>query len=74
MIMAGITEAAKNKIMEDVKVRAALMSAFLMSEKSVTNWAERNDIRLTTKTAVDVLKETTGLTEDEILQPEPIKA
>lgn len=66
-----ISENAKNKIMNDVRVRAALMSAFVISEKSVTNWVERNDIRLTTKTAVDVLIQETGLTKEEILDTVP---
>jgi len=72
--MAVISEIAKSKIMEDVRVRAALMTAFTMSEKSVTNWVERDDVRLTTKTAVDVLITTTGLTEDQILVTEAVKA
>jgi len=65
-----ISEAAKAKILNDVKVRAALMVAFNMGEKSVFNWVEKGDIRLTTKTAIKVLMETTGLTEEEILVTE----
>ena len=62
-----ITKTAKNKILKNVQVRAALMSAFNMSEKSVQNWIARNDIRLTTPKAVDIIKKETGLTEKQIL-------
>lgn len=62
-----ITKTAKTKILNDVKVRAALMSAFDMSEKSVQNWIARNDIRLTTPKAVGIISKATGLTEKQIL-------
>lgn len=66
----AISAKAKEKIMGDVAVRAALMKVFLRSEKCITNWADSNDKKLSTKTAVDVLVEETGLTKEEILEPE----
>lgn len=69
-----ISQAAKDKILSDVKTRAALMSAFEMSEKSVTNWVERDDIRLTTELAIMVLVKHTGLSKEEILVTENLTA
>lgn len=66
-----ITEVAKQKILDDLKIRAAFMVAFGMTEQSVTNWVKKNDIRLTTKASINILIEHTGLTESEILEPEP---
>lgn len=65
-----ISEKAKKAIMDDVKVRAALMTAFSMSEKSVQNWVGRNEVKLTTPKAVEVIRNATGLTESQILVKE----
>lgn len=67
-----ISKEAKKLIRKDVTVRAALMAAFEMSEKSVTNWLDRDDIRLTTPKAVETIAKASGLSEDKILVKEAI--
>lgn len=67
----SITAIVKEKILGERKVRTALMIAFDRTEQSIRNWAEKDDIRLTTKKAITVLIEVTGFTEAEILEPEP---
>ncbi len=62
-----ISKKAKDSITENVKVRAAFMYEFEMSEKSVQNWVKKDSIKLTTPKAVQIIKKETGLTEKQIL-------
>lgn len=63
-----ITKQAIEAIKSSNKAQAALMVAFNKSHKTIENWLRKSSIMLTTKTAVDAIIETTGLTEDEILE------
>ena len=62
-----ISKKAKEKILNDVKVRASLMLAFNMTEKSVQNWVAKDNIKLTTPLAVKTIAEATGLNEKQII-------
>jgi hypothetical protein len=46
------------------------MIAFDRGQNTIENWMASKDIRLTTPTAVVIIKEETGLTDAEILEEE----
>lgn len=62
-----ISPQAIEAIKKSVDAQAGLMVAFKKSHRSIEYWLDKADIRLTTATAVKVIKENTGLTEEEIL-------
>lgn len=47
-----------------------LMIAFNKGQQTILNWMDSKDVRLTTPTAVEVIREETGLSDEEILEPE----
>lgn len=65
-----ITTKAINAIRKSNKAKASLMTAFDMTEKSVLNWLDKKDVRLTTPTAIDAIKSSTGLKDAEIIHKE----
>ena len=66
-IKMTISEKAHKMILNDVKTEANLMLAFNKSHKTVQRWIKNNKPMLTTSTAIKVIKESTGLTEKQIL-------
>lgn len=64
-----ISKKAKKIIMGSNIVKADLMKAFNMTQKSVENWVEKDDVRLTTPTAIAAIMKSTNLKEEEILIP-----
>lgn len=62
-----ITEKAKAAIMSSNIVKSDLMAAFNMTQTSVENWIKRDDVRLTTPTAITAIMKSSGLNEEEIL-------
>ena len=69
-----ISDLAIQNIKGNNKAMAGLAYAFEKHFKTIENWLANKDIRLTTPTAVDVIKAETGLSEDEILVKESSKA
>ena len=67
-----ISDKAIETIRESNKAQAALMAAFNIGQKSVQNWLDRKDIRLTTPDAIKAITESTGIPESEILTEEPV--
>jgi hypothetical protein len=59
------------------KLMGRLMIAFDRGQNTIENWMASKDIRLTTPTAVQIIREETGLQDEEILeedkQTEPAK-
>lgn len=67
--MQYITKKAKETILKDVRVRAALMHSFKKSEKTIQNWVEFDSIILSTPQAVDIISKQSGLKRNDILEP-----
>jgi len=67
-----LTKAARKKLMKDNVTRAMLCAAFDASYDSVQRWARENkkDNKLTTMTALPILKKGLGLKQEEILTAE----
>lgn len=69
-----ISDKAVQKIKGNHKAYNALGYAFDKSYKTIENWVKDKDIRLTTPTALEIIKAETGLTEEEILVPDNVSA
>ena len=54
------------------KLLGNLMMAFDRSQNTIENWMASKDVRLTTPTAVQIIKEHTGLSEEEILEDDDL--
>lgn len=65
-----ITDKAVNAIKGNNRAMNALGYAFNKGYKTIENWLKSKDIRLTTPTAVDIIKAETQLAEEEILEVE----
>ena len=63
-----VTDKAIEGIKGNNKLMGRLMIAFDRGQNTIENWMASKDIRLTTPTAVQIIKEETGLTEKEILE------
>jgi hypothetical protein len=72
-----VTDKAIEGIKGNNKLMGRLMIAFDRGQNTIENWMASKDIRLTTPTAVQIIKEETGLCDEEILeedkQTEPAK-
>lgn len=64
-----ISNTAIDAIKKNNRAIGRLMIAFDRGQRSMEKWFNRQDVRLTTPQAVSIIKEETGLTEDEILEP-----
>lgn len=64
-----ISDTVKGKIKESNKLTARLMITFNRGQRALENWIKHDDVRLTTPAAVQIIKEETGLTEEQILEP-----
>lgn len=65
-----ISDKAVQTIKSDNKAMGALIQLFDKHYRTIENWLDNKDIRLTTPNAVATIKEVTGLKEKEILQKE----
>lgn len=64
-----ISEKALKKIRVSKVCKAKLQIALDKAAPTIQRYLDDNDILLTTKVALDVIREETGLTESEIIQP-----
>jgi hypothetical protein len=69
--MQTITNNAANKIKGNQRVIGQLMALFNKSSFTINRWIEDKDIRLTTPGALKVIREETGLTDEQILEAIP---
>ena len=69
-----LSKEAKDCILSSNKLMGRLMGLFDRGQKSLQDWIGENDIRLTTPSAVKIIKEESGLSEDEILVDIPVQA
>ena len=67
-----ISDKAITAIKGNNKLTGNLMMAFDRSQNTIENWLASNDVRLTTPTAVRIIKEHTGLLEEDILEDEDV--
>lgn len=65
-----ISNKAIEMITGNHRILGRLCSQFDRHMKTIENWIDSKDIRLTTPNAVKIIKEETGLNESEILDPE----
>jgi hypothetical protein len=63
-----VTDKAIEGIKGNNKLMGRLMIAFDRGQNTIENWMASKDIRLTTPTAVQIIKEETGLQDEEILE------
>lgn len=63
-----VTDKAIEGIKGNNKLMGRLMIAFDRGQNTIENWMALKDIRLTTPTAVQIIREETGLTDAEILE------
>lgn len=68
----NISDTAVQKIEGNNRTIGRLMIAFDRGQKSIENWLRSRDVRLTTPTAIAIIKEETGLAESEILESEEL--
>lgn len=66
--MQTISKAALDKISGNQKAIGRLMALFNKSSDTITRWINNRDIRLTTLGAVEIIREESGLPENEILE------
>jgi hypothetical protein len=69
--MQTITTKAIELIRGNQKVIGRLMALFNKSSDTINRWIDGNDIRLTTFAALQILREETELTDDQILEETP---
>jgi|GEM_PF-5194420 len=70
--MLRIKTSIAEQILKNYQVLGRLVSAFDVHFRTVENWIKDRDIRLTTPTAMNILKEELKLTEEEIIEAEPV--
>jgi len=63
-----ISKIALKKAKNNNRVIARLMLSFDLGSRAIEYWFQNNNYRLTTDTAVQIIKEETGLTEEQILK------
>lgn len=68
----AISNLAAGKIKGNYKLIGLLMGAFNKHQKTIETWADDRNMLLTTPTAVQIISEVTGLSEDEILEKEAV--
>lgn len=66
-----ISNIVAEKVRGNNRIIGLLMIAFDRGQKTIELWLDDKDIRLTTPTAVEIIKAETGLTESEIFEKEP---
>lgn len=70
-----LSDKAIDAIKYNTRVKARLMLALNRGNQMVENWIKYNNSpMLTTAIAIKIIKEETGLNEDEILVDEPVNA
>lgn len=62
-----LSKKAADAIKDSNKLMGLLMGAFNKGQKTIENWIEGKDIRLTTPLAVELIAQETGFAQDEIL-------
>lgn len=65
-----ITDKAIEAIKGNNKLVARLMISFDRTQNTIENWMNSKDVRLTTANAVQIIKEETGLSYEDILEKE----
>lgn len=63
-----ISDKAIESIKGNNRLMGRLMIAFDRGQNTIENWMAAKDIRLTTPTAVEIIREETDLPESEILE------
>lgn len=66
--MTTITDKAIEAMKGNNVLMGRLMTAFDRSQTTIENWMASKDVRLTTVTAVQLISEESGLSEQEILE------
>lgn len=70
--MYTISNNATTAIRGNNRLMGKLMTAFNRTQRSIENWLDSKDVRLTTPLAVQLIKEETGLEDSQILEEETV--
>jgi hypothetical protein len=68
--MKILTEKAIELIKSDQRIKGQLITLFNKSEMTINRWLSRNDVRLTTPSAIQIICQGTGISEEEIFETE----
>lgn len=68
--MQTITQGAAERIQDNPVCLGNLMVLFNRYENTIRRWLKEKDVRLATPSAIAIIKQDTGLTEDKILTQE----
>lgn len=66
-----LSKTALERIRQSKKCRIALQYAMNKTDATIYRWLDENNIILTTVAALQIIREETGLTDDEILEQTP---
>lgn len=66
-----ISDKAIQSMKSNNRLMARMMLAFDRTQNTIENWMNDKDIRLTTPTSVAIIREETGLFDEDILEQEP---
>jgi hypothetical protein len=67
-----ISDKAIESIKKNNRLIARLMIAFNRGQNTIENWMNHKDVRFTTPIAVQIIREETGLSDQEILEEDSI--
>ena len=69
-----LTDKAKNEIQKNTRLKNLLALEFDCSVFTIARWISEGDVRLTAPSATILIKQETGLTDDQILELESATA
>lgn len=69
-----LTDKAKDTIRKNTRLKNRLALEFDCSVFTIVRWIDEGDVRLTAPSATIIVKEETGLVDDEILEAETATA
>lgn len=68
-----LSKQAKEKIRASYEIQGAIADAFAKSPFVFPRWIEENKAELETPAALQIIREKTGLSDEEILEPVTVK-
>ena len=69
--MKVLSKKASDRISGNQRIIGRLMALFNKSSFTINRWIEDKDLRLISPDSIEVIREETGLADDEILEVEP---
>lgn len=69
-----LTDKAKTVINKNVRLKNLLALEFGCSVFTIKRWLDEGEVRLTAPSATNIIKQETGLTDEQILEDTPTEA